>query len=58
MPAITHRDESSRELKKERIELRVAASAKELIQQAMAVSGLTAGQRPGRPGRSSSPRGS
>ena len=32
-----------RELKKERIELRVAASAKELIQRAMAVSGLTAG---------------
>jgi len=34
---------ATRELKKERIELRVAASAKELIQQAMAVSGLTAG---------------
>jgi len=32
-----------RELKKERIELRVAASAKELIQRAMALSGLTAG---------------
>jgi uncharacterized protein (DUF1778 family) len=32
-----------RELKKERIELRVAASAKELIQRAMAISGLTAG---------------
>lgn len=32
-----------RELKRERIELRVAASAKELIQRAMAVSGLTAG---------------
>jgi uncharacterized protein (DUF1778 family) len=32
-----------RELKKERIELRVAASAKQLIQRAMAVSGLTAG---------------
>ena len=32
-----------RELKKERIELRVAASAKALIQRAMAVSGLTAG---------------
>jgi len=31
------------ELKKERIELRVAASAKLLIQRAMAVSGLTAG---------------
>lgn len=34
---------AARELKKERIELRVAASAKELIQRAMAVSGLTAG---------------
>ena len=34
---------STRELKKERIELRVAASAKDLIQRAMAVSGLTAG---------------
>ena len=34
---------TDRELKKERIELRVAASAKELIQRAMAVSGLTAG---------------
>ena len=34
---------SDRELKKERIELRVAASAKQLIQRAMAVSGLTAG---------------
>jgi uncharacterized protein (DUF1778 family) len=32
-----------RELKRERIELRVAASAKELIRRAMAVSGLTAG---------------
>jgi uncharacterized protein (DUF1778 family) len=31
------------ELKRERIELRVAASAKQLIQRAMAVSGLTAG---------------
>ena len=34
---------STRELKKERIELRVTASAKDLIQRAMAVSGLTAG---------------
>lgn len=34
---------ATRELKKERIELRVAASAKDLIQRAMAVSGLTAG---------------
>jgi uncharacterized protein (DUF1778 family) len=31
------------ELKKERIELRVAPSAKKLIQRAMAISGLTAG---------------
>jgi|SRR5436305_2481649 len=34
---------AARELKKERIELRVAPSAKLLIQRAMAVSGLTAG---------------
>jgi uncharacterized protein (DUF1778 family) len=32
-----------REIKRERIELRVAASAKQLIKRAMAVSGLTAG---------------
>ena len=32
-----------RELKKERLELRVSPSAKQLIQRAMAVSGLTAG---------------
>lgn len=32
-----------RELKKERLELRLAPSAKALIQQAIAVSGLTAG---------------
>jgi uncharacterized protein (DUF1778 family) len=32
-----------RELKKERLELRVAPSAKQLIQRAMAVSGMTAG---------------
>jgi len=31
------------ELKRERMELRIAPSAKELIQRAMAVSGLTAG---------------
>lgn len=36
-----HQKES--ELKRERIELRVAPSAKELIQRAMAVTGLTAG---------------
>jgi uncharacterized protein (DUF1778 family) len=34
---------ADRELKKERIELRVAPSAKLVIQRAMAVSGLTAG---------------
>ncbi len=34
---------TGRELKRERIELRVARSAKELIRRAMAVSGLTAG---------------
>jgi uncharacterized protein (DUF1778 family) len=40
----THRPLSvDRELKKERIELRVAPSAKLVIQRAMAVSGLTAG---------------
>jgi len=38
-----HQQPVDRELKKERIELRVAPSAKELIQRAMAVSGLTAG---------------
>jgi uncharacterized protein (DUF1778 family) len=44
MPPSTGRTEASgRELKKERIELRVAASTKQLIQRAMAVSGLTAG---------------
>lgn len=36
-------DSTARALKKERLELRVTASAKELIQKAMAVSGLTAG---------------
>ena len=43
MVAASRRDNAARELKKERIELRVAASAKDLIQRAMAVSGLTAG---------------
>jgi uncharacterized protein (DUF1778 family) len=33
----------NRKVKRERIELRVAASAKELIQRAMALTGLTAG---------------
>jgi uncharacterized protein (DUF1778 family) len=39
----TSRKSHDRELKRDRIELRVAASAKVLIQRAMAVSGLTAG---------------
>jgi uncharacterized protein (DUF1778 family) len=43
MPATSHRRKSDREIKRERIELRVGASAKELIQRAMAVTGLTAG---------------
>ena len=44
MAALTHRPTSAdRELKKERIELRVAPSAKLVIQRAMAISGLTAG---------------
>jgi uncharacterized protein (DUF1778 family) len=43
MPASSRRQIVARELKKERLELRVAASAKKLIQRAMAVSGLTAG---------------
>ncbi|WP_421934291.1 DUF1778 domain-containing protein [Phenylobacterium sp.] len=43
MAATSSSQSAPRELKKERIELRVAASAKDLIQRAMAVSGLTAG---------------
>jgi uncharacterized protein (DUF1778 family) len=43
MPTTSHRRKSDRELKRERIELRVGASAKALIQRAMAVTGLTAG---------------
>lgn len=43
MPATSHRKQPPRELKKDRLELRVATSAKALIQRAMAVSGLTAG---------------
>ncbi len=43
MPAATPRPAPSRELKRERLELRVAPSAKAMIQRAMAVSGLTAG---------------
>lgn len=43
MTATTRRKQPARELKKDRLELRVATSAKALIQRAMAVSGLTAG---------------
>jgi len=43
MPSSARTTQRPRELKKERIELRVAGSAKKLIQRAMAVSGLTAG---------------
>jgi uncharacterized protein (DUF1778 family) len=43
MPAASHHKRPARELKRDRLELRVAASAKALIQRAMAVSGLTAG---------------
>lgn len=41
--ATRRKQPTDRELKRERIELRVAPSAKLLIQRAMAVSGLTAG---------------
>jgi uncharacterized protein (DUF1778 family) len=43
MPSPPRSGQPSRERKKDRIELRFAGSAKELIQRAMAVSGLTAG---------------
>jgi uncharacterized protein (DUF1778 family) len=43
MATRTHDKVPESELKRERIELRVAASAKALIQRAMVVSGLTAG---------------
>jgi uncharacterized protein (DUF1778 family) len=43
MPATSRRKPRIRELKKDRLELRIATSAKALIQRAMAVSGLTAG---------------
>jgi uncharacterized protein (DUF1778 family) len=43
MSTTTKRRDADRELKKERIELRVASSVKDMIQRAMAVSGLTAG---------------
>lgn len=43
MSAVQKRHKPERETKRERIELRVSASAKDLIQQASAVTGLTAG---------------
>ena len=43
MATQTRRKSLEREIKRDRIELRVAASAKALIRRAMAVSGLTAG---------------
>lgn len=43
MPPASRRKPPVRELKKDRLELRIATSAKALIQRAMAVSGLTAG---------------
>lgn len=43
MSAVQKRRKPEREMKRERIELRVSASAKDLIQQATAVTGLTAG---------------
>jgi len=43
MPISSNRRNPAREFKRERIELRVGASAKKLIQRATAVTGLTAG---------------
>lgn len=43
MPTHASSERTPRDLKKDRIELRVSSSAKELIQRAMEVSGLTAG---------------
>jgi uncharacterized protein (DUF1778 family) len=43
MPATSSSVDAPSELKKERIELRVAGSAKAVIRRAMAVSGLSAG---------------
>lgn len=43
MVSASSRQAQSRETKRERMELRVATSAKTLIKRAMAVSGLTAG---------------
>jgi uncharacterized protein (DUF1778 family) len=43
VPAASNHRKSAREIKRERIELRVGSSAKKLIQRATAVTGLTAG---------------
>lgn len=43
MSTASQGSKADRELKRERIELRIAPSAKALIQRAMAVTGLTAG---------------
>jgi len=43
MATIQRRSKAARELKNERLELRIAASTKHLIQRAMAVSGFSAG---------------
>jgi uncharacterized protein (DUF1778 family) len=43
VPPASNRRKPAREIKRARIELRVSASAKALIQRAMAVTGLTAG---------------
>jgi uncharacterized protein (DUF1778 family) len=43
MATSTRKQSADRELKNERIELRVAPSAKKVIQRAIAISGLTAG---------------
>ena len=43
MRATSRRKPPAKELKRDRLELRIASSAKALIQRAMAVSGLTAG---------------
>jgi uncharacterized protein (DUF1778 family) len=44
MPTAAQRKPSKREAKRERIELRVTTPAKQAIQRAMAVSGMTAGE--------------
>jgi uncharacterized protein (DUF1778 family) len=44
MPASARSKRPVRELKRERLELRVAASKKQVIQRAMAISGMTAGE--------------